>query len=308
MKTGKAVLVGLTIAVLALAAFAQQRPGMRGQGRGMLAAGTDSGQLPARPAPPFMAALDTDGNGVLEAQEIGNAPAVLMTLDKNLDGVITPDEFYGLPLGRGNAQSPPPDNGFRGRDPGGRPAQAVFAALDANHDGVIDATEVFNASAMLKTLDKNGDGRLTPDELFLAFGGPGFGGPGREPLMAVLDANHDGVIDASEIANASTALLTLDKNADGKLTSDELFGARGGRDGQQGLMAGNGLRGRGARMAGAAGTGPTTLPEPPLMAALDANHDGVLGATEIANAPAALLMLDKNGDGQLTPDELRPIR
>lgn len=54
-------------------------------------------------------------------------------------------------------------------------------------------------------------------------GGPG--GPGHRPpppVIAVLDANHDGVIDASEIANASKALLTLDKNGDGQLTIDEL--------------------------------------------------------------------------------------
>jgi hypothetical protein len=40
--------------------------------------------------------------------------------------------------------------------------------------------------------------------------------------------------------------------------------------------------------------------------ALDANHDGVISAEEIANAGAALLTLDKNGDGQLTPDEIHP--
>jgi hypothetical protein len=47
-------------------------------------------------------------------------------------------------------------------------------------------------------------------------------------------------------------------------------------------------------------------PPPPVIAVLDANHDGVIDATEIANASAALLTLDQNGDGQLTPDELRP--
>ena len=36
--------------------------------------------------------------------------------------------------------------------------------------------------------------------------------------------------------------------------------------------------------------------------ALDANHDGVISADEIANAPAVLKTLDKNGDGQLTFD------
>jgi hypothetical protein len=37
--------------------------------------------------------------------------------------------------------------------------------LDVNKDGVIDETEIANAVAELKTLDKNGDGKLTPDEL-----------------------------------------------------------------------------------------------------------------------------------------------
>ena len=49
-------------------------------------------------------------------------------------------------------------------------------------------------------------------------------------------------------------------------------------------------------------------PPPPIIAALDTNHDGILSAEEIANASASLLKLDKNGDGQLTPDELRPPR
>jgi hypothetical protein len=49
-------------------------------------------------------------------------------------------------------------------------------------------------------------------------------------------------------------------------------------------------------------------PPSPLMQALDANHDGVIDADEIANAPAALKTLDKNGDGKLTQDELRPPR
>lgn len=49
-------------------------------------------------------------------------------------------------------------------------------------------------------------------------------------------------------------------------------------------------------------------PPPPIMLALDANHDGVIDADEIANAPAALKTLDKNGDGKLTQDELRPPR
>jgi hypothetical protein len=47
-------------------------------------------------------------------------------------------------------------------------------------------------------------------------------------------------------------------------------------------------------------------PPPPIIHVLDANHDGVIDAKEIANASKALLQLDKDGDGQLTREELRP--
>ena len=41
-------------------------------------------------------------------------------------------------------------------------------------------------------------------------------------VVATLDANHDGIIDAGEIANAKQALKSLDKNADGNLSRNEL--------------------------------------------------------------------------------------
>jgi Ca2+-binding EF-hand superfamily protein len=115
------------------------------------------------------------------------------------------------------------------------------------------------------------------------------------PLVAALDANGDGVIDAQEIANAPAALKTLDKNGDGQLTRDEYQAVRpesekalGMKDGEKTPKAKNG----GKKHHGS-----------PLLNALDANGDGVIDAQEIANAPAALKTLDKNGDGQLTRDE-----
>ena len=47
-------------------------------------------------------------------------------------------------------------------------------------------------------------------------------------------------------------------------------------------------------------------PPPPIIEALDLNHDHVVSADEIARAAQSLKALDKNGDGQLTPEELRP--
>jgi hypothetical protein len=46
----------------------------------------------------------------------------------------------------------------------------------------------------------------------------------------------------------------------------------------------------------------------PLFAVLDANHDGVIDAKEIEHAAEALKKLDKDGDGKITPMEVRPPR
>jgi hypothetical protein len=323
MKTRKTVLIGLVLALLVIAAAALSSPAGEMQYR-MGQAGEPSAQ---RPAIPVMAALDADHNGVLDAQEIANAPQALPTLDKNGDGKLTPDELFGpmgarggMPgqqagagfRGRGAGMQPMAANGTGGRGPGG-PPQPMFAALDTNHDGVVDANEIANADKALLTLDKNGDGKLTPDELFGPRGVPGMGPSVENRFFNVLDANHDGIIDATEIANAPTYLSALDKNGDGQLTADELFGPPGGRGGMRGQPpAGAGLTGRGRGMrpmaAGGAQGGNGTPPEPPLMAALDVNQDGIIDASEIANASATLKTLDKNGDGKLTRDELRPIR
>ena len=63
-------------------------------------------------------------------------------------------------------------------------------------------------------------------------GGRPPGPPPVPPIIAALDLNGDGEIDADEIAKASDSLKKLDKNGDGKLTRDELRPPRpGGADG-----------------------------------------------------------------------------
>jgi len=129
-----------------------------------------------------------------------------------------------------DAGGPPPDGGPGGGGPRHRPPPLpLITALDVNHDGVIDSNEIANASAELLTLDKNGDGKLTPDEYLPPLPTDAPKDAPRPPLPAIvkaLDVNGDGVIDANEIANAPAELKTLDKNGDGQLTPDEFIGPR----------------------------------------------------------------------------------
>ncbi len=103
--------------------------------------------------------------------------------------VITKAALALLALGASAAIIIAQDSGTPNQTPSGvgpRPHRApppIIAALDANHDGVIDESEIANAPAALKTLDKNGDGKLTMDELMGPFPkrGPGPGGRHGSP-------------------------------------------------------------------------------------------------------------------------------
>jgi hypothetical protein len=128
--------------------------------------------------------------------------------------------------------------------------------------------------------------------------------PPKPPIDTALDTSGDGVIDASEIAGASTALKSLDKNGDGQLTRDECLPSRPGGEGGSG---GPGGRGGQKGLGGKGGPG-GNRPAPPIFTALDADGDGVISASEIATAPASLKKLDQDGDGRLSPDEYRPPR
>ncbi len=99
------------------------------------------------------------------------------------------------------------------------------------------------------------------------------------------------------MAQAASQLLKLDQNQDGQLTAEELCPGGLGRGGQECPWGG---QGQGRR---ACANGQKSV----LLVILDADKDGVLSADEINGAPAMLKALDKNGDGQVTPDEIRPL-
>jgi hypothetical protein len=69
-------------------------------------------------------------------------------------------------------------------------------------------------------------------------------------------------------------------------------------------QGGNGQqRQQGGQQQGPPGGGHRPPPPPPIIGAIDADHNGVITSEEMQNATQALQSLDKNGDGQLTPDE-----
>ena len=75
------------------------------------------------PLPPTVQALDANGDGIIDANEIANAPAALLTLDKNGDGQLARDEFCPRPPGpngcpANGCQSAPPDGAPAGPPPG----------------------------------------------------------------------------------------------------------------------------------------------------------------------------------------------
>jgi Ca2+-binding EF-hand superfamily protein len=195
----------------------------------------------------------------------------------------------------------------RGRRGGGMPRPTVlWNALDTDHDGVLSAAEMAAAPAALRTLDKNGDGRLTLDEVRPMAAGRGEetrgdGGADNveetvKTLMALFDANGDGKLQKSEVPERMQGMFERgDTNHDGVLTIDEIRTLARGEARSQTETRPQGPPGGMMRMVD------------PVFFALDANHDNVITSNEIDNAPAVLRALDANHDGVLTQDEVRGV-
>ena len=222
--------------------------------------------------------------------------------------LLAASALFAQPPGR-------PEGGFMRFHP-------VLSTLDADHDGTISAAELNRAPQALAGLDQNKDGQLSAEEMrprFVGPGGPGARGPGEgrregggprgndgaamaDQLMQ-FDKNSDGVLTKDEVPERMQGLFArADANKDGKLTREELTQRANAAPAEpQGRGAGGDHDHEGERRGGPRGGF-----RDPIMTALDANQDGAVDAAEMKNAKAALAKLDKNGDGQLTEDEVRP--
>ena len=165
-------------------------------------------------------ALDTDHDGTLSAAEIAAAPASLLKLDINGDGMLTADELTGRPLNAGASSSE---------------LAKQLMSFDKTGKGYLVAEDLPERMRGLFTrADSNHDGKLTPDEIGAVSAkqsmpvgrapaaGRAEGMFRMDPLLNALDTNHDGILSADEIAAASASLKTLDRNGDGQITPDEM--------------------------------------------------------------------------------------
>ena len=146
----------------------------------------------------------------------------------------------------------PKTKGPGGKNPGqrqhgaGRPEMAgmlaqrmpMMIALDADKDGSISSDELENASKALATLDKDGNGVLSPEEIRPAFsgvaregmpkGGPGGGeGPPSKEMMTRMfehrDTDKDGMLSGDEIPERMQQnLAKIDENGDGAIDKSEM--------------------------------------------------------------------------------------
>jgi hypothetical protein len=109
---------------------------------------------------------------------------------------------------------------------------AMLRALDADGNLELSSWEILTAPSVLRKLDTNRDGQLSAEECgFTASAGldPRLVAYGREtfmttnPVLRVLDADHDGIISGTEMLTATPTLRSLDRNVDGKLSASELL-------------------------------------------------------------------------------------
>lgn len=86
----------------------------------------------------------------------------------------------------------------------------LFFFCDRDGNQMLSAAEMANAPAMLRTLDRDKDASLRPNET-------------TSLLLPVLDPDRDGIISSAEIGHSTVVLRSLDANHDGTLALAEVL-------------------------------------------------------------------------------------
>ncbi|HUY91463.1 MAG TPA: hypothetical protein VMV10_22175 [Pirellulales bacterium] len=249
------------------------------------------------PAPALFPLLDVDGDQQLTAEELSAAEARLANRDFNEDEVLSPRELTVAP-DASLAAATPAANEAKSILPGAAPlyligpdmtpewiVAAIIERYDHDRDGSLAAAasgrEIAFPEAQTAQFDRDGDGRLTADEL-LAFarGGPGveltamigkglYVSPSQRKKLVQIHASAGKGVEAKLSRNGAFKLTLSDASLDLYLSQSD--------------------------PAQTADNGPT-------LQNFDADNNGYLDAAELAgNAElaAAFAAIDADGDGKI---------
>jgi len=101
-------------------------------------------------------------------------------------------------------------------------AEARFAALDSNKDGVVDKYE-FDSSAAFATLDADHNNRISASEVEAIVGPQGDGMPSAADRIRDADENDDGELTEEELRRgAEYRFQWLDRNHDEQVDLGEM--------------------------------------------------------------------------------------
>ena len=187
----------------------------------------------------------------------------------------------------------------------------LFKALDTNHDTSLSPGEILAAPAVLISLDKNGDGKLSAEECGANFGNEtllseAFLRNARkefmraDPLLRVLDADGDGEISTNEMMEAEKELSSLDSDGDGSVEASEMVPTEVMSAARRVLAMLD--RNQDDRIEADEWAGKAGDPFRALLTAADTDGDGVITLQELTNEIFYRGDLDK--DGVVTPQEM----
>ena len=249
------------------------------------------GERPAGPPAEVIAKFDKDGDGKLNEAERAEAQK---NRPQRPGGEGKPGD------GKGRPEGGKPGDG-KGRPGGG--AAELFKRADKNGDNKLTEDEVpAQAWERLAKADKDSDGSVTIEELQAAGGNrpggdrPGGGGNGER--LKEMDKNGDGNLSKDEVPERAWAFMSrADKNGDEVLSKEELEAMR--------AAAGSGRGGPGGRPGrGEGGEGGADM-----FANLDKDKDGKLTEAEVPEQLwARLSKADKDADGAVSKAEMEAVR